>query len=155
MVLLPAWLSTMLAASGLPQPETFFASQKLSDKINQVVLPVFFRRVDGACLARRNWETAVELNPQLGHDLRPVAWSPKVIPIACCFRRNTDPVARRALIASIQSISNLTAGQQIVALYQSRGFVERPLAVMKGTLEMVRQFERLSNQATGSRKGRP
>jgi ABC-type phosphate/phosphonate transport system substrate-binding protein len=153
MVLVPAWLGTMLASSGLPQPEHFFASQKLSDKINQVVLPVFFRRVDAACLARRNWEMAVELNPQLGRDLRPLAVSPKVIPIGFFFRCNTNADSRKALIQSIQTISTLTAGQQIVALYQSRAFVVRPLSAMRATLEMVRQFDRVSRQQPGARKG--
>lgn len=153
MILRPAWLSTMLAASNLPQPDSFFASQKLSDKVNQVVLPVFFRRVDAGCLARRDWEMSVELNPQLGRDLRLLAVSPKVIPITFAFRRSTSAEARKALIEAIQSIGKIAGGQQIINLYQSRAFVQRPISVMKPTFEMVHQFERLSGQPTGPRKG--
>jgi hypothetical protein len=153
MVLLPAWLGTMLATSNLPAPERFFASRKLSDSLTQVVLPVFFRRVEGACLARRNWETALELNPQLGRDLRPLAISPRLIPIAFGFRRTTNPDARKALIESIQRISSLPAGQQIVALYQSSKFAVRSLSVMKSTFELARQYERLTAQPGVTRKG--
>ncbi len=153
MVLLPAWLGTTLASGGLPQPEHFFASHTMNDKINQVVLPVFFRRVDAACLSRRDWDTALELNPQLGHDLFPLLVSPKVIPIGFGFRRNTSPDARQALISSILSVSTFTAGQQIVDLYQSRAFLIRPISTMNTTLEIVRQFEHLSGQSFGSRKG--
>lgn len=153
MVLLPAWLSTLLAANNLPAPEHFFASHKLSDSLNQVVLPVFFRRVDGACVARRSWETAMELNPQLGRDLRSLAVSPKVIPIAFGFRRSTSASARKALIDAIQRINSVPAGQQIVALYQSHAFVQKPISAMKTTFEMVRQFERLSARQAGPRKG--
>jgi len=153
MVLLPAWLSTMLAANNLPQPDRFFASQTLSDKVNQVVLPVFFRRVDAACLARRNWEMAVELNPQLGHDLRPLAISPKIIPIVMAFRRGTNSDELKGLIDTIQKFYSGAAGQQIIAMYQSRTSAVRPLSVMKTTLEMVRQFERVSGQQAASRKG--
>jgi phosphonate transport system substrate-binding protein len=143
----------MLAANNLPQAVQFFASHQLIGSLNQVVLPVFFRRVDGACMARRSWETAVELNPQLGRDLRAVAVSPKVIPIIFAFRTNTSASARKALIDSIQHIYTVPAGQQIVALYQSHGFVVKPISVMKNTLEMVRQFERLPAQQAHSRKG--
>jgi ABC-type phosphate/phosphonate transport system substrate-binding protein len=153
MVLRPAWLSTLLAASNLAQPDAFFSAQKLSDKVNQVVLPVFFRRVDAACLARRDWDTVVELNPQLGRDLRLLEVSPKIIPIAFAFRRNTSAEARMALINSIQSIYKSTAGQQIIELYQSRTFVQRQMSVMKPTFEMVRQSERLAGQPAGTRKG--
>jgi phosphonate transport system substrate-binding protein len=117
------------------------------------VLPVFFRRVDGACMARRSWETAVELNPQLGRDLRPIAVSPKVIPIVFAFRNNTRPTERKALIDAIQHIYARPAGQQIVDLYQSHGFVVKPMSAMKNTMEMIHQFERLPAQQKRSQRG--
>ena len=153
MVLLNAWLGTMLAANNLGQADRFFGGQTLRDNLNQVVLPVFFHRMDAACLARRDWETAVELNPQLGRDLRPLAVSPKLVPIAIGFRRGCNAEARKNMIDSILRVSTVPAGQQIVALYQSHGFVVKPFSVMKGTLEMVRQFERVSAQPARARKG--
>jgi phosphonate transport system substrate-binding protein len=153
MVLLSAWLGTMLAANSLPQAEQFFASHQLIGSLNQVVLPVFFRRMDGACMARRSWETAAELNPQLGRDLRAIAVSPKIVPIVFAFRSNTNASARKALIDSIQHIYSVPAGQQIIALYQSHGFVLKPISAMKSTTEMVHQFERLPAPRAGSRKG--
>jgi ABC-type phosphate/phosphonate transport system substrate-binding protein len=153
MLLLPAWLGTILAEDNLPQPNRFFASQKESDKVNQVVLPVFFRRVDAACLARHDWETAVELNPQLGRDLRPLVVSSRLLPIGCFFRKSTSPEARQALLRSIQSINSVTAGREIVALYQSQSFVIRTVATMKPTLDMLRQFERIQVPQANLRKG--
>ncbi len=152
MVLAPVWLSTLLASNNLPQPEHFFGSQKQTDNLNQVVLPVFFRRADTACLARRNWETAVELNPQLGRDLRALAVSPRIVPIAIAFRRGCSAEGRKALIDSILKVSSITAGQQIVALYQSHGFIVRPTSVMNNTVEMIRHYERLSAQAFSAKK---
>jgi len=153
MVLLPVWLGTMLAANSLPQAEQFFASQQLIGNLNQVLLPVFFRRADGACMARRSWEMAAELNPQLGRDLLAVAVSPKIVPIIFAFRNNTLASTRKALIDSIERIYAAPAGQQIIALYQSRGLVVKPMSVMKNTMEMVHQFERLPAQQARSRKG--
>jgi hypothetical protein len=155
MVLLPAWLSTMLAANNFPAPERFFGSLEARGTLNQVVLPVFFRRTDAACLARRDWETAVELNPQLGRDLRALAVSPKIIPIAIGFRRGCNANARKMLVDSMLTISNSTAGRQISALYQARGFVARPTSVIKSTVEMVLQFKRLSAEHADSRNGKP
>jgi len=152
MVLLPVWLGTMLAAANLPPTEHFFGSLSPRENVNQVVLPVFFRRADGALLARRSWEMAAELNPQLGRDLRPLAVSPKLIPIVIGFRRNCNPERRTLLIGSMVHISSVVAGRQIAALYQSSGFVVRPTSAMKGTLEMVDQFERASAKQTGTRK---
>ncbi len=154
MVLLQPWLSVTLADNNLPAPESFFASQKLNASLTQVVLPVFFRRFDGACLARQSWETAKELNPQLGRDLRPLLVSPKVIPIVFGFHRGTNPSSRKLLIDSIQRVSTLTAGAQIVALYQSKGFVVRSISVMKNSLDIVHRYDRLRAQQ-GLSKGKP
>ena len=153
MALLQPWLSTVLADNNLPAPESFFASHKRNASLTQVVLPVFFRRFDGACLARQSWETAMELNPQLGRDLHPLLVSPKLIPIVFGFRRGTNPSARKLLIDSIQRVSTLTAGAQIVALYQSKGFVVRPISVMKNSLEIVHKYDRLKAQR-GLSKGK-
>jgi hypothetical protein len=154
MVLAPAWMGTLLAANNLPQADHFFASQKSIDNLNQVVLPVFFHRADAACLARRNWETAVELNPQLGRDLSILAVSPRVVPIAIAFRRGCSPEGRKMLIDAIQRVASVSAGQQIVTLYQSRGFIVRPTSIMSGTLQMLHQFERVSTPLANSRKGK-
>jgi hypothetical protein len=62
---------------------------------------------------------------------------------------------RKVLIDSILKVSSITAGQQIVALYQSHGFIVRPTSIMNSTVEMVRHFERLSTQQIGSRKANP
>jgi hypothetical protein len=56
------------------------------------------------------------------------------------------------LFDSIQRIYTVPGGQQIVALYQSHGFVMKPISVMRSTMEMVRQFERLPAQQAHSRK---
>lgn len=154
MVLAAAWLGTLLAANNLPQPEHFFSGQKQVDNLNQVVLPVFFHRAEAACLTRRNWQTAQELNPQLGRDLGVLAISPKLIPNVIAFRRGCDPEARMALFAAISKMASLSAGQQIVALYQSHGFISRPTSVMNGTLQMLHDFQRASGQLGNPRGGR-
>jgi hypothetical protein len=153
MVLMPAWLQTMLAANNLPQPERFFGEIQPRESIIQVVTPVFFRHAGAACLVRRSWEMAVELNPQLGRDLFILKASPRIIPIAIGFRHGCSVIGRKLLLDSMLNLANTTAGQQMAALYQCNKFVQRPASVMKGTLEMIGQSERLSAPHSDSRRG--
>ena len=153
MVLAPAWLTVLLAANKLGLPDSFWRTDSTHEKVNEVILPVFFRSADAACVSRRNWETAVELNPQLGHDLKILAVSPKVIPMVIGFRNNCDAEARARVIDSMLQISTTKVGRQIMALYGTQTFVGRPSSVLQGTLEMVRQYVRISLQTAGSRKG--
>jgi len=135
--------------------DAFFSQQIIRDSLTQVVLPVFFQRVEVAALAHRSFETAVEMNPQLGRDLHMLAISPTVIPIALCFHKNCSQEGKRILIRSISKSEALPAGRQIVALYQSQTMVERPTSCMNLSLEMVRQYERISTHTSGQRKERP
>jgi ABC-type phosphate/phosphonate transport system substrate-binding protein len=152
-VLVPSWLEVMLAADSLPGLERFFGSMLSRDKLNQVVLPVFFHHADAACVTRRNWDTALELNPQLGRNLHILAVSPRLIPIAIAFRRKCNSTGRKLLVDSMVNLTNTAAGRQMAALYQTNRFVQRPTSVMQTTLELIRQSERLSAQQTGLRKG--
>jgi len=141
--LLNIWLSLLLANSGLPPLDRFFESQVSRDNLNQVVLPVFFRRTQAAALTRRSFNMAVELNPQLGRDLRVLATSPKVIPMVFCFRRGSDAEGVREFKDAMLKLRTVPAGQQVLELYQIKGYTARQSSCMKGTLEMVHQYDRL------------
>jgi phosphonate transport system substrate-binding protein len=152
MNLMPAWIGNLLAARNLPRMDLFFAEQAARNSVTQVVLPVFFRRMDAACLSRRHFETAVELNPQLGRDLRVLAISPTVVPIALCFHKHCTEAAEQLLKSALVKTASLLAGQQLAALYQSRTFVPRPASVMQSTLEMLREYAQVLTRTPQLRK---
>ena len=153
MNLVPAWIGNLLSNDNLPRMDVFFADQVARDSITQVVLPVFFRRMDAACLARRYFETAVELNPQLGKDLRALAISPKVVPIALCFQKNCSVASQQVFKDAIARSSALPAGQQIAALYQSRTFISRPPSVMNVTPGDVARIRTRARSHAAAREG--
>jgi len=127
----------------LAPADRFFASQTTQVSVNLVVLPVFFHRADAACLTRRNWETAVELNPQLGRSLRVLEVSPRLIPGGVGFRRDCNPAGRQVLLDSFLNVPNTKGGTQILSLFEVSRFTVRPFSVLQATLEMVRKFKRL------------
>jgi hypothetical protein len=152
MNLLSAWIGNMLAAESLPRMEAFFSQQLERDSVIQVILPVFFHRMDAAALLRADYETAVEMNPQLGKDLHALAISPNVIPSLCCFNKNCNRESIKQYLSVVSQSESLPSGQQIVAMYQSRKLVTRPASCMNLTVNMLRQYERVTAQPPGQRK---
>jgi ABC-type phosphate/phosphonate transport system substrate-binding protein len=152
MNLLPAWIGNMLATGNLPRRDAFFGTQTSYDSLTKVVLPIFFRRADVAAVARSSFATAVEMNPQLGKDLRLLAVSPKVFPIVLCFHKNCSQEGKKLLLNAIHKAESLAAGQQIEFLYQSRKMVIRSASCMTATVDMLRQYERITDHAPGTRK---
>ena len=155
-LLLTAWLDVLQSNSGLGSADRFFATEVARDSLTQVVLPVFFRHADAAGVTRSAFATAVELNPQLGRDLRVIAASPKVIPSMFCFRRGCNLVDKQRFKESLAKSKSLPAVQQVVELYQSSGFAALPGSRMKDTLDLVHQYEHLrTRRDAGRQKGRP
>lgn len=140
-ILQNAWLSLQLAERGMPGPEQFFGGISQTDALNKVVLPVFFRATPAALLTRTAFNTAMELNPQLGRDIKVLAMSQKVTPMAFSFRRDVLPEDRNIFLQTLVKLKNTPEGLQILQLYHTRGYEERPGSVMGPTLEMIRQYE--------------
>ncbi len=141
-ILLEAWLSVLLSASGLPPADSFFESVEARDNLNEVILPLFFRRVHAIGVARRSFATAVELNPQLGRDLRVLASSPRVVGDGFFFRMGCNSGYRREFQDALDRFRALPAGKQCLALYQSTGFFARPCSIMNNSLDLIRQYEK-------------
>jgi hypothetical protein len=120
--------------------------------LTKVVLPVFFQHADVAAVTRSGFATAVEMNPQLGKNLRILAVSPKVVPTLLCFHKNCSQIGKKILQDAIIKSESLPTGQQIAALYQSRKTVFRTASCMTTTLDMLRQYERIPDHAPGARK---
>jgi phosphonate transport system substrate-binding protein len=147
--MLHIWLSIQLAHAGCPDIDQFFDTSEMHEQVAEVILPVFFRRTQAAGLSRRAFNMAVELNPQLGRELRVISTSPKVIPDGFWFRKDCDPEDRRVFQQSMLRLSTIPAGRQVLALYQSTGFQQRPCSIMNGTVDMIHQYERLHKHGGG------
>jgi ABC-type phosphate/phosphonate transport system substrate-binding protein len=141
--LLMAWVNTLLNANGLPWADHFFSSQLSRDSVQKVILPVFFRQADAAALAKRDLELAGELNPQLSADLRTLAVSPQLVPLAFFFRRGCKTEDKQRFKDSLVKLKTVPAGQMVMELYQTRGFTLQAGSIMKGTVELMQRYERI------------
>ena len=145
--LLRVWIDLELARAGCPDLNRFFAMPETRDQIAEVILPVFFGRAQAAGISRQDFAMAVELNPQLGRELRVLADSPRIIPDGFWFRKDCDPVDRDDFLRAMVRLSTIPQGRQVLAVYQCTGFQQRPNSIMNGTVEMIHQYERLCTRA--------
>ena len=144
---LRAWLALELTASGLPEVEQFFDAPEMRDQIMQIILPVFFGKAQVGAITRRAFNMAAELNPQLGRQLRVIATSPRIIPDGFWFRKGCDPADQQAFQQSMLRLSSIPAGKQVLALYQSTGFYQRPCSIMNATVELIHKYERIRKRS--------
>jgi ABC-type phosphate/phosphonate transport system substrate-binding protein len=79
------WTDVMLADAGVPDGQKAFSSVKVITKKGHAAMAVYFGQSDFAIESRSAFETAAEMNPQLGKDLMVLARSPQFIPGLVCL----------------------------------------------------------------------
>ena len=111
------WLEGLLREAKLPAARAYFGQVQIHVKVSQALLPVFFGNADICLVAASEYETMVELNPQLGRKLQIVAASPELVPFVICLRsdfvgENREGAERGYLEAHLHAL-----GQQALLLF--------------------------------------
>lgn len=138
-----AWLDTLLAQA-VGRPSARFLRQIATDnKISKVVLPVFFRQRDACVVTRRGFDTMVELNPQIGQQLKFLAVSPPVVPLIFGWRAGYDSPVRARVQMEIADWHTIPAGRQILTLFQVDSLKLIPVASLESSLELLAAHRRV------------
>jgi phosphonate transport system substrate-binding protein len=142
--LAPIWFETLLLKSGLGQTSQFCGRVTQAVKLTQAVLPVFFRQADACLVTRQGFETMVELNPQIGQQLKTLEASPAMLPVVFVFRSDySDPLKHQ-----IESkIPSTVAGRQFLTLFQCDSMETHPVSVLDSALELLATHARLIDAA--------
>lgn len=114
------WLDVLLRENGLEPSKRFFARIQSESKPSMAVLPVFFGTKPACIVDRLSFQTMVELNPQVGQKLKPLAVSePYLDSITCIpWKIKTTQQARLDLIRSLRDLHLEPAGRQIMTLFK-------------------------------------
>ena len=151
--LAPVWSETILAREGLGSTTGFYSQITTASKISQAVLPVFFRQLDACVVTRSGFETMVELNPQVGRQLKVLASSPPVVPVVFCFRAGYDSPIRAKVLAEIAQWHQTPAGRQILTLFQTETLEEQPVSCLDTALQLLAEHQRLCGETNKQQVG--
>jgi phosphonate transport system substrate-binding protein len=141
--LAPMWLDEILLESGEGPANEICGRINEETKLTQAVLPVFFGKVDACLATKKGFATMCELNPQLGHELRLVAVSPKLIPSVFIFRNGYPELQQQHILDELTHAHLTATGQQILTVFQTERLEEQPLTVLDGTGKFLTQYRQL------------
>jgi phosphonate transport system substrate-binding protein len=73
------FLDVTLLQRGLPISDHFFGEVDTGENINTAIIDLYFGKIDAAVVPRFGYELALELNPQLGREIKILATSESVV----------------------------------------------------------------------------
>jgi ABC-type phosphate/phosphonate transport system substrate-binding protein len=145
------WLETLLAREGIPDPQEFFGQVKEVTKGSQAVMPVFFRQVDAAIVARSTFETMSLLNPQIGGDLTVIAHSKSLLGNISCFHRDLAENLKKIIIAKAPTLHESPNLKQMFIFFQSDRFILFQPSHLHNLAELWREYQDIRKKSSARR----
>jgi ABC-type phosphate/phosphonate transport system substrate-binding protein len=146
------WLDTLLLKRGLPVSKHFFADIKTVNKVSRAVLPVFFKQMDACLVTRRGFDTMVELNPQLGEQLKILDASPIFVLGVVVFRKDFNEDYRNKIIKTAIDFRKLPSGKQILTLFKVDDFFPFHNSDLDTLLGLLEEYKHLQPGNTMAKK---
>jgi len=138
------WLKVLLFENGLGPPETFVKTVETGTKPSATILPVFFGNKAACLVDRLSFKTMIELNPQVGATLAPIAVSDLYLDSVTCISRVGYPSdrAREDFRRQLRELHLKPAGRQILTMFK----VDRLVPFKEEYLDGVRRLLAKSDQ---------
>lgn len=147
-----AWLEVELAENGLGAAADFLNSLTEEEKLSRAVLPVFFGRADACLVTRAGLDLMLELNPQLGRELRVISESDPYVASVCFFRADFNAPHFADIIDALRSVSETPAGKQVMLLFQQSSLSPSDGAVLEPACDLLDRYAALLREREAVRQ---
>jgi phosphonate transport system substrate-binding protein len=134
------WLRWLMMEKKLGSAEDYFKKITWVEKLNQAVLPVFFKQAD-ACLVNRNGlDIMAELNPQIAKQVKIIEKSSPYIAVVFCFRRDYQSPIKQIVINDMQEMVDSTAGGQLLTIFQMEDMAQVSIAEFENIISLLEKI---------------
>jgi len=112
------WLDKLLRDKKLQKKEKLFKEISFDFVPTNVILPVYFKKIDAAIVTKTSFELMCELNPKLKKEFNILEVSPALLFGVLCFdKKNTDKERENFIYEILTTMHNDIDGQQFLNLF--------------------------------------
>jgi ABC-type phosphate/phosphonate transport system substrate-binding protein len=137
------WLLSLLRARNVKTHEEFFRTVEHVARPSSAVLPVFFSKRDACLVDDLGFKLMVELNPQVGAQLKSVEVSVPLVGAVICTSETdwSAPEVHSVLLKSLRELYLEPSGQQMLTLFKIDQLVPYEESKMTSVRELWSNFE--------------
>jgi ABC-type phosphate/phosphonate transport system substrate-binding protein len=111
------WFETICAKNKIKDEKKFFNKITEVSKESQLIMDLFFGKIDACIIREKSFILMNELNPQIGERLSALESSPAYLIAVICFSKNfTNDLHRKYFMESALDIHKTTSGKQLMTL---------------------------------------
>ena len=139
----PLWLDTELLRRHLPISIRYFGKVTVAVKPSLAIMSLFFKQADAVLTTRYGFDTACELNPQLGKDLSILMTSPDLVSTVSACRANATSASVTMYQRETLKLGETAAGKLILTLFRAEAIVEVQESDLGETRALLAEHARL------------
>jgi phosphonate transport system substrate-binding protein len=135
------WLDVILAKVNFPDKTRFFKNITMSDKESQLIVNLFFGRVDACIVSSEAFSLMKDLNPQIGEKIVCIQSSPKYLWGVMCFTSMIKSQEDKNLFYknSIQ-IQKSNSGEQLYSLLKITGLEPFKTEYLNSFKDLLKEY---------------
>jgi ABC-type phosphate/phosphonate transport system substrate-binding protein len=137
------YLNTILLKQKLGEAKDFFGQIEGKSRASQIVLPVFFGQADACVINDVSFKTMVEMNPQLGKDLKILSSSPDLLVGMGVFRKGMPSDLKERIITVAKGLKTQPRGKQVLLLFKMEDLDVIRESDLTATRELVAEYDRI------------
>jgi ABC-type phosphate/phosphonate transport system substrate-binding protein len=142
----PLYLSTILLRQRLGNMKDFFSGVEEKNKPTQAVLSVFFGQADACVVNDVSFKTMIEMNPQLGRDLKVMANSSELLDGMGVFRKSMPVDLKQRIVNVAKNLKGQPRGKQVLMLFKLDDLAPIQESDLSGLKELVDDYDRLTQR---------
>ncbi len=139
-----AWLQNQTLENFKRPAAGFFKQIKENEKVSNVVLDVFFNKMDACLVGYNAYQIMTELNPQIKKRLKIIKSSPGYIKGLVCIRTDFNPAYYADILDGLLNLTNSKAGNQILKLFGESRLIPFEPRFLKNIEQLVSDQKKLS-----------
>jgi len=142
------WLDVFLNNSRYGLKEKFFKNIKRFDNDSQLILGVFFGKIDACVTSKSAYDLMCELNPQIAKKLSIIADSPGLLNSISCFTNDfINPEHRKFAIENAQRLISYPGGKQIMTLTNTQQIILYKEEYLENTIKILSKYKSIRGKA--------
>lgn len=147
------YLGTLLMKAGMKSDLSQLSSLSRETRSSKQVYQLFFDKADAALIYRSGYETALELNPQIGQRMQVLEkyTFKNRSPHTAFFSSRVNPLNREMIIKAGLKLAGTPRGLQVLQLYQSTDMERTKVSDLLPYHELLNTYQTL-RKAAGMRK---
>ncbi len=140
------WLNYLLQKKHFGSADDFFKSQTFVTKDSKAIVSVFFNKADACVVNYNQFQTMVQLNPQIGQDLVVIAQSPAFARGMFCLKKTLDEKIKQIITNAALDLNKSQRGKQILAFFGQSSMIPSKPEYLETLRELVQNSKALAKK---------